>query len=84
LSDRVLLSSLQLSQLILILIVSAVFERQSLVCSSLQLNQLILILIMSAVFKRQSLVCSSLQLNQFILILSAVIERQSLVVFTAA
>ena len=78
------MSSLKLSQFILILIMSAVFERQSLVCSSLQLNQLILILILSAEFKRQNLVCSSLQLNQFIMILSAVIERQILVVFTAA
>ena len=50
-------SSVQLNQLILILILSAVIERQSIACSSLQLNQLILILILSAVFKRQSLVC---------------------------
>ena len=69
---------------LMILILSAVIERQKLVCSSLQLNQLTLILILSAVFKRQILVCSSLQLNQFILILSAVFERQNLVVLTAA
>ena len=53
-------SSLQLSQLILILTLSAVFKIHSLVCSSLQLNQLILILILSAVIERQILVCSSL------------------------
>ena len=37
-------------QLILILILSAVIERQNIVFSSLHLNQLILILILSAVF----------------------------------
>ena len=45
-------SSLQLSQLTLILTQNAVFKRQSLVCFSLQLNQLILILILSAVIER--------------------------------
>jgi len=45
-------SSLQWSQLILILTLSAVFKRQNLVSSSLQLNQLILILILSTVIER--------------------------------
>jgi len=62
--------SLQLNELILILILGAVFKRQILVCSSLQLCQLILIMILSAVIERQRLVCTSLQLSQLILILT--------------